>query len=880
MSTQLEEDSLLEILRETSPERSLLLSYAAPPLVIESLLLGRLQRRGVGVLTVLVDERSYRDALLEPGSAQWAGVHYTYAPVRLPRRAAAFHPKVYLLLRALDASLWVSSANLTPSSLHENAETIDRLYLDQDGTGDVEAFQDLLDLLLSLADLPGALPEGARGSVLQFVERLEPWALQGRSGTGARLLHSIRQPLMEQLTAHASPQRVQEIVAVSPFFDPQGAALHALARAYPHATIRLVMRRGEPTDLTPAHVDALGGRLTLHGYEHPDGRRLHGKAILLRGDGEQWLVTGSANLTRPAWLETASERGNVEAVVLRHSEDAGAFHAFGPGIPSTPLSVAELISRLPAGEDADADTSLPLRIVSAEEQDGELRVRVEPSPSRAARVRLRIEAPGRLAELATRIEDVNGPVHIRAALPGDLTDVESALVVHAEVDDPPGPVRHGATWVQRPALSRHSARERRWRRMVARLDQLGWSEDPEDYQTLLELWHASTEGVHPSDAVRTAAPQMALVPSAAATAAETAGLDRVPDRTLVERAADALFRSLCGEDEAGLQEEAARLRTGGSRLGRASAPRVTREDRQNQQLDRWLLERIPVLFRRTPAEEAIDDLVLQLDLLLRVLLRRYTARASRSASDEAFLVSVLRKAMAQAFAVSGAETGRPDGWIVRAWRNPFLRAPLRDALASPERQAVVLVSFALVLGEAPDHPDRRGQGHLRGDLAGFALGCAATPWTSEATRAQVARLVDGIAEVSGIPLGPEAVHERLGHLLRQPVGLLAAAHRYLELIRYCRGEPVTLRKGALEERVRQLRARPGKPTLALVYGCAQPSCGACFRAVPLGILGQVQTAGDDAICPHCGVVLVPFSPDDTSLQELLAALEREDEHHE
>jgi hypothetical protein len=46
------------------------------------------------------------------------------------------------------------------------------------------------------------------------------------------------------------------------------------------------------------------------------------------------------------------------------------------------------------------------------------------------------------------------------------------------------------------------------------------------------------------------------------------------------------------------------------------------------------------------------------------------------------------------------------------------------------------------------------------------------------------------------------------------------------------------------------------------------------------MLEEVRTAGDGAICPHCGVVLVPFSPDDTALQELLAALQREDERHE
>jgi len=48
-------------------------------------------------------------------------------------------------------------------------------------------------------------------------------------------------------------------------------------------------------------------------------KKMHAKLIALHGKERSWLISGSANMTRPAWLASARSngQGNVEAILLR-----------------------------------------------------------------------------------------------------------------------------------------------------------------------------------------------------------------------------------------------------------------------------------------------------------------------------------------------------------------------------------------------------------------------------------------------------------------------------------------------------------------------------------------------------------------------------------
>src|SRR5205823_1497151 len=97
----------------------------------------------------------------------------------------------------------------------------------------------------------------------------------------------------------------------------------------------------------------VASRIVIEGLTGIEGkkRRLHAKLALLRGRTGTWIVAGSANLTRPAWLKTAHEDGNLEAVTLRYLPGKASPH---PLLASVRLKAVKL-STLSYEQPSEAD---------------------------------------------------------------------------------------------------------------------------------------------------------------------------------------------------------------------------------------------------------------------------------------------------------------------------------------------------------------------------------------------------------------------------------------------------------------------------------------------------------------------------------------------
>ena len=442
---------LEERFESAKAESSLLMSYCSSLPFLEQNVLDHLQRAGAGRVTILVDEGDYHASLSDYVRA--AGVRYRLHPVRLPHPKANFHPKLYLLLTRTNVRLLVASANLTPSGFRSNLEIVDELSLSDDDRADARAFAQYGRMLNSLIALDSDLSRAVVRVLQIFVDEIERRVGKQVSEAGPRLLHSIDEPLLSQLVATVPPGIVDEIVVISPFFDPKSAAIIELAKAYPKASIRII-KDAKTESLNGQALITLGDRVVvdeLASAENGEHRRkLHAKILALRGGEAEWIISGSANLTRPAWLVSASSKqcGNVEAVVVRESAK-GTIGRLMQGIKTRRVSCGEL--HFVKQQDDVEPSGAKFMIVDAQLDSGQItalmEVRTE-SPSDHTGFRMYVEQGGRRAEYRPTVHTRDKhQLALRADVRNSRMKIDLPVLLTVQYKPEQGQVMVARAWV-------------------------------------------------------------------------------------------------------------------------------------------------------------------------------------------------------------------------------------------------------------------------------------------------------------------------------------------------------------------------------------------------------------------------------------------------
>jgi hypothetical protein len=316
--------SLLDELRSGRFEASIATTYAVHFPFYETVVHRRLLGAGCLQQIVLADSAQCAEALAAPDlRPELAGSSYLLIPVSAP---GAFHPKVHLLLGKKSGKVLVGSHNLTFAGFGGNAEVTNLITVDPRDRGSVAVARAALEAIRAWAHGQPALIE----ECLRAAEDVAPW-LRGPTLTNPRelLLWSApgRTPaLWEQLRAHLYG-RCSRVTVLGPFFDDElaflGQVLEDLRPAELVVGIDPVSskiavakaRRLKGARFVDARVvlAALAGRTS--GSDADAGvPPLHAKVLWIEGEDRQLLVTGSANPSRSAWLDTNS---NAEAVLVR-----------------------------------------------------------------------------------------------------------------------------------------------------------------------------------------------------------------------------------------------------------------------------------------------------------------------------------------------------------------------------------------------------------------------------------------------------------------------------------------------------------------------------------------------------------------------------------
>lgn len=297
---------------------------------------------------VLMDAGLYEQMMgsLSSGDGpRYAGVRYSVEPVYV--KSGVFHPKFILTLSGDRAHLLLGSGNLGEAGYMRNAELFSKLEtvkiegrpLDEAGL----VIAEICSFLRRVADEKMVLGDGAE----LLSNAVAEWADAEAKAISAAprstwLLHSLTQPILDQVAEKIGDQLVESITILGPYFDQNFALFDNAMDRFACRNVHLYVQPGV-SELAIERARKWPGRenVQLHklSFSADDGRSrdLHAKLIIWKTRSGAYCLSGSPNFTRAALKSVALSGqeakvddqtvslGNVEVALLRFSPQHEAF---------------------------------------------------------------------------------------------------------------------------------------------------------------------------------------------------------------------------------------------------------------------------------------------------------------------------------------------------------------------------------------------------------------------------------------------------------------------------------------------------------------------------------------------------------------------------
>ena len=313
--------SLFDELKKGGYESCLVTTYNIHFPFYEDVLLRRMQSSGVDHHLLFVDNSMCIQAINNHPPVK-AGMHYSLAPMK---SKAAFHPKILLLLGKNKGLLAVGSHNLTLSGFGTNLEVTNVVKFNRkDGIDSLPIFQSAMNACSTwISDYGDELPEGVKESFIKITEScawLRDEAPDIENYTSFYYSSSNTPSLWSQVK-YEVPDNLISILGMSAFFDNSLSFVKALSDLNPDS-FRIGIQDGtvkapkELTNLKNIKIIDSGSLL-----DEDSGSYIHAKLIYSESSTEQLLITGSDNLSAPAWL-ASGDYANAEAVLTLRNQAA------------------------------------------------------------------------------------------------------------------------------------------------------------------------------------------------------------------------------------------------------------------------------------------------------------------------------------------------------------------------------------------------------------------------------------------------------------------------------------------------------------------------------------------------------------------------------
>ena len=342
--------SLIKEIKKGGYESSLFTTFNAYLPFYEDVVLRKLVSSGSRHNVLLMDESQFAQSVAN-NPPQFAGRHYSLLPMH---SNGVFHPKVILLLGKKKGSFFVGSHNLTLSGFGFNREITNLVRLkDKEDADAVEvisaAWRKIQGWVTWQGDrLPKHLVE-----MVDKVASFAPWLNKEMTLRSETLSLISSDPESSSLWSQLREQiegKTKRVIISGAFFDNN------------LEFIKRVQTDLNPPDffvgIDPSTVQIPSDAINLSGVNFLNCSRmgatktnekesfgyLHAKSILVETEeGTVFLVSGSANPSKPAWMHEKMA-GNLEMMLVRvgHEAEMAAKEMGILDIPTMPgLSVAD-----------------------------------------------------------------------------------------------------------------------------------------------------------------------------------------------------------------------------------------------------------------------------------------------------------------------------------------------------------------------------------------------------------------------------------------------------------------------------------------------------------------------------------------------------------
>jgi hypothetical protein len=278
----------------------------------ESYVLRCLRQQGCRDITLIADADGYQMSLSERRSKS-VGQDYRLIPVAMTK--GIFHPKCIYLSSKNGDILAVGSGNMTFGGFGRNVEVFEVLE-PADAPQVFNDFAEFLELLIERDDL--VIHDKSWANYFAALARNSTNGLDFSDKKNSTLVHTVVEPVVNQISSLCSSQNgANKITVLSPFHDPDGAAVKSLASmtSVRRVNVALPPSRKQKTmfpfpkagswDTTISAV-----RPVLSKNERP----LHAKWFeIILNSGDKLTLTGSVNATSRSLCST----DNIEVGVIR-----------------------------------------------------------------------------------------------------------------------------------------------------------------------------------------------------------------------------------------------------------------------------------------------------------------------------------------------------------------------------------------------------------------------------------------------------------------------------------------------------------------------------------------------------------------------------------
>jgi len=313
--------SLFDELKKGGYESCLVTTYNIHFPFYEDVLLRRMQSAGIDHHLLLVDNSMCIQAINNHPPVK-AGMHYSLAPMK---SKAAFHPKILLLLGKNKGLLAVGSHNLTLSGFGTNLEVTNVVKFNKkDSIDSLPIFQSAMNACsVWISDYGDELPEGVKESFIKITESCT-WLRDEApdiENYASFYYSSSSTPSLWSQVNYEMPDNLISVLGMSAFFDNSLSFVKVLSDLNPD-NFRIGIQDGtvkapkELANLKNIKIIDSGSLL-----DEDSGSYIHAKLIYSESSTEQLLITGSANLSAPAWL-VSGDRANAEAVLTLRNQAA------------------------------------------------------------------------------------------------------------------------------------------------------------------------------------------------------------------------------------------------------------------------------------------------------------------------------------------------------------------------------------------------------------------------------------------------------------------------------------------------------------------------------------------------------------------------------